>query len=230
MSDVTIPGGKIRAFVERIENLDTELLELNEQKKEVFAEAKGEGFDVKILKEIIKLRKQDQEERDEREGLLDLYMRAMEQAGPARRVYSISICAPWSRPGQRRSPRLHDEVRRVRSPQLWVIPSHRQAPPPVRYVPRDGISGGPRELSRRPTRCNSRVGHCLLLSDHKIGRIVTLLPDREMATVEAWLAGHPDITVLWLDCIVHHLGLALGGRPAASFADRKSTRLNSSHL
>ncbi len=68
MSDVTIPGGKICAFVERIENLDTELLELNEQKKEVFAEAKGEGFDVKILKEIIKLRKQDQEERDEREG------------------------------------------------------------------------------------------------------------------------------------------------------------------
>jgi uncharacterized protein (UPF0335 family) len=82
MSDVTIPGGKIRAFVERIENLDTELQELNEQKKEVFAEAKGEGFDVKILKEIIKLRKQDQEERDEREGLLDLYMRAIEQAEP----------------------------------------------------------------------------------------------------------------------------------------------------
>jgi uncharacterized protein (UPF0335 family) len=82
MTDVTIPGGKIRAFVERIENLDSELQELNEQKKEVFAEAKGEGFDVKILKEIIKLRKQDQGERNERESLLDLYMRAMEQAGP----------------------------------------------------------------------------------------------------------------------------------------------------
>jgi uncharacterized protein (UPF0335 family) len=82
MSDVTIPGGKIRAFVERIETLDTELQELNEQKKEVFAEAKGEGFDVKILKEIIKLRKQNEEERDERESMLDLYMRAMEQAGP----------------------------------------------------------------------------------------------------------------------------------------------------
>ena len=79
MSDVTIPGGKIRAFVERIETLDTELQELNEQKKEVFSEAKAEGFDVKILKEIIKLRKQDKEERDERESLLDLYMRAMEQ-------------------------------------------------------------------------------------------------------------------------------------------------------
>jgi uncharacterized protein (UPF0335 family) len=82
MSDITIPGGKIRAFVERIENLDTELQELNEQKKEVFSEAKGEGFDVKILKEIIKLRKQDQDERDERETLLDLYMRAMDTALP----------------------------------------------------------------------------------------------------------------------------------------------------
>ena len=86
MSDVTIPGGKICAFVERIENLDTEIEELNEQKKEVFAEAKGEGFDVKILKEIVKLRKQDEEERDERESLLDLYMRAMEQAAPAEKA------------------------------------------------------------------------------------------------------------------------------------------------
>ena len=67
MSDITIPGGKIRSFVERIENLDTEIQELSEQKKEVFSEAKGDGFDVKILKEIIKLRKQDQDERDERE-------------------------------------------------------------------------------------------------------------------------------------------------------------------
>ena len=82
MSDVTIPGCKICAFVERIENLDSEIQELNEQKKEVFAEAKGEGFDVKILKEIVKLRKQDEEERDERESMLDLYMRAMEQAAP----------------------------------------------------------------------------------------------------------------------------------------------------
>lgn len=82
MSDITIPGGKIRSFVERIENIDSEMQELSEQKKEVFAEAKGEGFDVKILKEIIKLRKEDKNERDERESLLDLYMRAMETAQP----------------------------------------------------------------------------------------------------------------------------------------------------
>jgi hypothetical protein len=51
-------------------------------KKEVFSEAKAEGFDVKILREIIKLRKQDKDERDERDTLLDMYMRAMETAGP----------------------------------------------------------------------------------------------------------------------------------------------------
>jgi uncharacterized protein (UPF0335 family) len=95
MSDVTIPGGKIRAFVERIENLDTEMLELSEQKKEVFAEAKGDGFDVKILKEIIKQRKQDQEERDERESMLDLYMRAMEHAGGRRRRLDSPPHPPW---------------------------------------------------------------------------------------------------------------------------------------
>jgi uncharacterized protein (UPF0335 family) len=84
MSDpVGIAGERIRSFVERIEQLDTELREINEQKKEVLSEAKGEGFDVKILKEIIQLRKQDKDERDEHETLLDVYMRAMETASPA---------------------------------------------------------------------------------------------------------------------------------------------------
>ena len=84
MSDtVGIAGDRIRSFVERIEQLDIKLQELNESKKEVFLEAKGEGFDLKVLKEIIKLRKQDKDERDEHETLLDVYMRAMESAGPA---------------------------------------------------------------------------------------------------------------------------------------------------
>ena len=51
---------------------------MNEGKKEVLSEAKGEGFDVKVLKEILRLRKQDKDERDEHESLLDLYLRAME--------------------------------------------------------------------------------------------------------------------------------------------------------
>ena len=83
MSDTAIiAGGRIRSFVERIEQLDAEIQELNEGKKEVLAEAKGEGFDVKVIREIIKLRKQDKDERDEHESLLDLYMRAMDQAEP----------------------------------------------------------------------------------------------------------------------------------------------------
>ena len=87
MSDVVgIPGNRIRSFVERIEQIENEIKELNEAKKEVFSEAKGEGFDVKILKEIIKLRKQDQDERDEHESLLDLYMRAMDTASSEEKV------------------------------------------------------------------------------------------------------------------------------------------------
>ena len=83
MSDVDIAGGRIRSFVERIEHIEAEIAELNEGKKEVFAEAKGEGFDIKVIKEIIKLRKQDQDERDEQETLLDLYMKAMDSASVA---------------------------------------------------------------------------------------------------------------------------------------------------
>jgi uncharacterized protein (UPF0335 family) len=84
MSDVVgIAGNRIRSFVVRIEQIENELKDLNEAKKEVLSEAKGEGFDVKILKEIIKLRKQDQGERNEHESRLDVYMRAMDEAGPA---------------------------------------------------------------------------------------------------------------------------------------------------
>jgi uncharacterized protein (UPF0335 family) len=66
--------------VERVEHIDEEIKALNEGKKGVFAEAKGEGFDVKVLKEILRLRKQDKDERDEQASLLDLYLRAMESA------------------------------------------------------------------------------------------------------------------------------------------------------
>ena len=82
MSDTAgIAGERILSFIERVEHIDEEMKALTEGKKEVFAEAKGEGFDVKVLKEILKLRKQDEDERDEQESLLDLYMRAMQNAG-----------------------------------------------------------------------------------------------------------------------------------------------------
>ena len=78
---VGIPGDRIRSFIERLEHIDEEIKALNEGKKQVLAEAKGEGFDVKVLKEILRLRKLDQDEREEHESLLDLYLRAMEGAG-----------------------------------------------------------------------------------------------------------------------------------------------------
>ena len=87
MSDTAeVPGDRICSFIERIERIDEEIRALNEGKKEVFSEAKGEGFDVKVLKEILRLRKQDKDERDEQESLLDLYLRAMDSASasPAR--------------------------------------------------------------------------------------------------------------------------------------------------
>ena len=80
---VGIAGDRILSFIERVEQIEEELKALTEGKKEVFSEAKGEGFDVKVLREILRLRKQDKDERDEQESLLDLYMRAMQKAeGP----------------------------------------------------------------------------------------------------------------------------------------------------
>lgn len=81
MSDTDgIAGTRILSIIERIEQLEEEIKALNEGKKEVFAEAKGEGYDLKVLKEILKIRKLDRDERDEQELLIDLYMRAMSAA------------------------------------------------------------------------------------------------------------------------------------------------------
>ena len=77
---VGISGDRIRSFIERIEHIDEEIKGLNEGKKEAFAEAKGEGFDVKVLREILRLRKLDREDHEEHESLVDLYLRAMESA------------------------------------------------------------------------------------------------------------------------------------------------------
>jgi uncharacterized protein (UPF0335 family) len=77
---IGISGDRIRSFIERIEHLDEEIKGLNEGRKETFAEAKGEGFDVKVVREILRLRKLDREDREEHESLVDLYLRAMESA------------------------------------------------------------------------------------------------------------------------------------------------------
>ena len=75
-----VAGDRLRAFVERIERLEEEIKQLSDDKKDVYAEAKGDGFDVKILKEVIRLRKKDQDERDEHQSLLETYMQALDTA------------------------------------------------------------------------------------------------------------------------------------------------------
>ena len=74
---VEVAGDQLRAIVERIEHVDEEIRELNEAKKEIFLEAKSNGFDVKVIREVVRLRKQDQKEREEHESLLDVYLRAI---------------------------------------------------------------------------------------------------------------------------------------------------------
>jgi uncharacterized protein (UPF0335 family) len=67
----------LRAFIERIERLEEEKKNIAEDIKEVFAEAKNNGFDVKIMREVIKLRKMESNELEEQEYLLDTYRRAL---------------------------------------------------------------------------------------------------------------------------------------------------------
>lgn len=76
-STVQVAADQLRTIVERIERLDEEKREVAEQIKEVYAEAKGNGFDTKTLRKIVALRKKDPSERSEEEAMLDLYMHAL---------------------------------------------------------------------------------------------------------------------------------------------------------
>ena len=69
--------GQLKSIIERIERLEVEKGEIAEQIKEVKAEAKGNGFDVKIINKVVRLRKQDRAKRQEEEAILDLYMSAI---------------------------------------------------------------------------------------------------------------------------------------------------------
>ncbi len=69
--------GRLRTIIERIERLEEDKKAVMEDMKEVFAEAKGEGYDVKVLRKVIRMRKQDKAKRQEEEAILDLYLSAL---------------------------------------------------------------------------------------------------------------------------------------------------------
>ena len=80
MSDAQIAADRLRAFIERIERLEEEKAALTGDIREVYAEAKSTGFDTRIMRQIVKLRKMEHADRREQEELLDLYKQALGMA------------------------------------------------------------------------------------------------------------------------------------------------------
>lgn len=72
-----VAGSQLRSFIERIERLEEEKAGLTVDIREVYAEAKGNGFDTKAMKEVVRLRRMDKNDRDELETLTDLYKAAL---------------------------------------------------------------------------------------------------------------------------------------------------------
>ncbi|MDP9195784.1 MAG: DUF2312 domain-containing protein [Pseudomonadota bacterium] len=78
MGDVGgVSGDKLRQYIERLERLEEEKAGLAADIRDIFAEAKGNGFDVKIMRQILKLRKMEKSDLQEQEELLDLYKQAL---------------------------------------------------------------------------------------------------------------------------------------------------------
>ncbi len=89
--------GQLKSIIERIERLEVEKGEIAEQIKEVFSEAKSNGFDVKIIRKVVRLRKQDRAKRQEEEAILDLYLSAIEEMplfGDAPSLLDIAAATP----------------------------------------------------------------------------------------------------------------------------------------
>lgn len=73
----TVAGERLKSFVERIEKLEEERTSLGADIREVYSEAKGSGFDIKIMRQVIRLRKMEPAERAEMDELLDIYKQAI---------------------------------------------------------------------------------------------------------------------------------------------------------
>jgi uncharacterized protein (UPF0335 family) len=80
VSTESVAADQLKSFIERIERLEEEKAGLAGDIKEVFAEAKGSGFDTKVMRKIISIRKKDHAERQEEDAILELYMQALGMA------------------------------------------------------------------------------------------------------------------------------------------------------
>lgn len=80
MADQGVAGEQLRAFIERIERMEEEKKAIADDIREIYAEAKGNGFDTKVLRQVVRIRKLDKAERMEQEAILDLYLHALGMA------------------------------------------------------------------------------------------------------------------------------------------------------
>lgn len=72
-----VAADQLRSFVERIERIEEEIKGLNEDKSDIYKEAKANGFDVKVLRKVVALRRKDYAERQEEDAILEIYMQAL---------------------------------------------------------------------------------------------------------------------------------------------------------
>ena len=77
MAEGSVAAGQLRSLIERIERLEEEKQTIAADIREVYAEAKSHGFDTKIMRQVVRLRKQDSSERQEEEAVRDLYLSAL---------------------------------------------------------------------------------------------------------------------------------------------------------
>lgn len=119
-----IAGDVLRSYIERIERLEEEKKSITDDIKDVYAEAKANGFNAKALKEIIKLRAMDKDERAELEATMDLYMHALgmdgtplwEAAGVEEPEQTISERAKAKRPSRRQAEAIKDALAGMGTP------------------------------------------------------------------------------------------------------------------
>ena len=84
MAEGSVAAGQLRSLIERIERLEEEKQTIAADIREVYAEAKSHGFDTKIMRQVVRLRKQDSSERQEEEAIRDLYLSALGMLSEAR--------------------------------------------------------------------------------------------------------------------------------------------------
>jgi uncharacterized protein (UPF0335 family) len=93
MSFEVVSSAELRQYIEKVERLEEEKTELMEAIREVYGEAKGNGFDVKIMKQVIKMRKMKQEDLMEQEEVLTLYLQALGMIPGSRGAESEEVAA-----------------------------------------------------------------------------------------------------------------------------------------